>query len=273
MKGLRGILILVCAGLSSCMWSARGKKAPADINIDTLKFHYQAIHERATDCAVKRDSACSTTNIKFPVFNNAIVLNDTVKKRLLALFDQYLEHPSKQNDTSFAQLSKSFLASYEKRQKEQPSRHMFYTLDSYAKVMRQDSSLTTLEFGGYEFNGSAHGATVVQYINWNTKTNKNLKLTDLLIDGYEKPLNQIAEKIFRKHEELSDSASLKPDYFFKDGKFALNQNFLITPLGLRFMYNIYEIKPYAAGRTPLLIPYAQIKNLLKPNTVISQYHL
>lgn len=264
---------MFCAGLSSCMWGPHEKKMSTGVNADTLKYRYQAIHERGTDCAVKRDSACSTTNIKFPVFTGASVLNDSVKKKLLGLFDQYLEHPSKQNDTSLDRLSKSFLASYEQRQKEQPSRHMFYTLDSYAKVMRQDSSLTTLEFGGYEFNGGAHGATVVQYINWNTKSNKNLKLTDLLVEGYEKQLNQIAEKIFRKHEELSDTASLKPDYFFKDGKFALNQNFLITPLGLKFMYNIYEIKPYAAGRTTLLIPYAQIKNLLKPNTVISQYHL
>ena len=67
----------------------------------------------------------------------------------------------------------------------------------------------------------AHGATVVRYINWNTKANRQVALSDLLTDGFEKPLTQIAEKLFRKREELSDSASLKPDYFFKDGKYQL----------------------------------------------------
>ena len=57
----------------------------------------------------------------------------------------------------------------------------------------------------------------------------------------------------------------------KDNQFALNNNFLITPLGLRFLYNQYEIKPYSAGQTVLFIPYAKIKSLLLPHTVVSQY--
>jgi hypothetical protein len=46
---------------------------------------------------------------------------------------------------------------------------------------------------------------------------------------------------------------------------------MLTPVGIRFLYNQYEIKPYAAGQTDLVVPYTQIKQLLKPNTVIAQY--
>jgi hypothetical protein len=40
---------------------------------------------------------------------------------------------------------------------------------------------------------------------------------------------------------------------------------------LRFLYNQYEIKPYPAAETNILIPYSQIAPLLRPNTVITQY--
>jgi len=128
-----------------------------------------------------------------------------------------------------------------------------------------------LEVGGYIFEGGAHGHTLSFFFNWNTKARKSIELADILKKGYQDSLNKVAESIFRKNEKITDSASLALDYFFKDNKFTLNNNFLITPVGIRFLYNQYEIKPYAAGQTNLLIPYAKIKSLLLPHTVVSQY--
>jgi hypothetical protein len=34
------------------------------------------------------------------------------------------------------------------------------------------------------------------------------------------------------------------------------------------LYNPYEIKPYVAGTTKLVIPYTEIKDLIKPNSII-----
>ena len=147
---------------------------------------------------------------------------------------------------------------------------MFYTLESNATVVRQDSSLTTIQIDRYVYAGGAHGSNYTGFVNWNTKTNRKIDLSDILIKGYNERLTEAGEKIFRAQEKLNDSGSLS-NYFFKDGKFSLNNNFLITPIGLRFLYNEYEIKPYSDGATELLIPYAQIRSLLRPNTVISQY--
>ncbi|XHR98311.1 RsiV family protein [Mucilaginibacter sp. UC70_90] len=108
-------------------------------------------------------------------------------------------------------------------------------------------------------------------MNWDSKAGKNLRLADIFATGYHDKLNAVAEKIFRKNEKLSDTASLATNYFFKDNKFALNTNFSITPLGIKFLYNQYDIKPYAAGITELFIPYAQIKSLVQPGSVVSQF--
>ncbi len=121
------------------------------------------------------------------------------------------------------------------------------------------------------FRAGAHGAYLAHFINWNSHANKKITLSDIFVKGYREPLDKIAEKIFRKDEKLSDTATLADDYFFENNKFRLNENFMITPLGIRFLYNEYEIKPYSAGQTNLVIPYIRIKSLLRPHTVVSQY--
>jgi hypothetical protein len=113
---------------------------------------------------------------------------------------------------------------------------------------------------------------LTEFLNWNTKANKSITLSDILVKDYKDKLTPQVEAIFRKRRKAQQMMlSLAQDYFFKDNKFALNNNFSITPVGLKFLYNQYEIKPYAAGQTSLLIPYTKIKSLLLPNTVVSQY--
>jgi hypothetical protein len=129
-----------------------------------------------------------------------------------------------------------------------------------------------MQLSGYSFQGGAHGSSLTMFMNWDAKSSKVIKLNEILIDNYQHPLDSIGEKIFRTQEKLSDTEPLKINYFFAKDKFALNDNFLITPTGLRFLYNEYDIKPYAGGKTELFIPYAQIQLLLRPNSVVSQYH-
>jgi hypothetical protein len=256
-------LFAILLGLSSCMWGVP-KKQNSGIVTDTLAYAYQNIKQTDKNCG-SADSNCTIVNINYPVFNGNDLLNDTVTKKVLGLFSL------NKTDTSLQQMSAEFLRSYNDFKKNNPKSAIYYTLNCDAKVIRQDSSLTTLQISGYSFQGGAHGATSVQFINWNTKTNKNLLLCNILINGYEADLVKTGEAVFRKNEKLSDTASLTGNYFFKNNKFTLSNNFLITPLGIRFLYNEYEIKPYAAGQTNIFIPYTQIKSLLRPNTVVTQY--
>ena len=264
---LAGVFILVSV-LSSCMWGVPNKHGAGKAK-DTLVYTYQTIKNRAADCGNKSDSGCTMAKINYPLFKNAKLLNDSVTEKLTNLFEV------NKTDTSLQLMSTNFLKSYndfkKNDSKNDTRKFIFFNLDSYAQVLRQDSDLVALEVAGYEFTGGAHGITSIHFINWDVKANKNLQLSDILSNGSGEKLTKTGEAIFRKQEKLSDTASLARDYFFKDHKFSLNQNFSITPLGLRFLYNQYEIKPYAAGQTILLIPYSQIKSLLRPNTVVSQY--
>lgn len=255
------LLISIC---TACTW-AHNPDVKAAISRDTLNYQHQKYVQYAEGCKVKSDSTCTTIKLEYPLFKNEAILNDSVHTRLAGYF------PAEKRDTSWKELTAQLMEAYQADMKDTSRRKIFYNINAKVEVTRQDSNLTTLQITGYAFTGGAHGNSYTSFINWNTKQHRNLKLDDILVAGYQPKLNAIAEKIFRKQENLSDTASLARDYFFKAGKFSLNDNFLITPIGLRFFYNQYEIKPYAAGTTDLVVPYNKIKMLIKPGTVIKQY--
>ncbi|WDF53660.1 DUF3298 and DUF4163 domain-containing protein [Mucilaginibacter sp. KACC 22063] len=250
--------------LTSCNWGGKRVTTPA-VAEDTLTYTNKVYKLRAPDCGNKPDSACTSIVYKYPLFTKETALNDSVRFNLVKQLRM-----SDEKDTSLAKLSSAFIKTYQQYKKADTS-EMFFTLEANASIVRQDSSLTTLQYDSYKYTGGAHGGSFTSFVNWNTKSHKDLTLEDIFIAGYKPALTRVAEKIFRKQENLSDTASLATDYFFENNKFALNNNFLITPVGIRFLYNQYEIKPYAAGQTDLLVPYNQIKKLLKPNTVTAQY--
>lgn len=261
-------LCAIVLALESCFEpKAPHTKSQSAVPSDTLTYQYKTVRERASDCGNKADTSCTTALIKYPEFSGDNALNDTVAAHLANLFS-VTENGA---ISSLQDAAKALVASYENNQKKLAAAHIHYSLNSQASVIRQDSTLITLELSGYEFKGGAHGLTLTRFINWDTRQHKNLQLNDVFVEGYEPKLNAIAEKVFRKEELLSDSASLSQDYFFKGGKFSLNNNFSFTPLGIRFLYNVYEIKPYAAGQTSIEIPYNQLKKLLRPGTPLAIY--
>ncbi len=258
--------LFVLLGLSSCHLAAPKKlELPVAKVKDTLLYTYNTLKQRAPDCGNKPDTECTVAQIEYPVFSGQKTLNDTVRKKLLNVFFSV-----ENGDTSLNKTLLGFIKSYDSS-KNSTEPDMFYTLDLYAYVLNQDSSLATLALGGYQFSGGAHGSTQRLFINWDTKAKREINLRDILIAGYKYQLTKVAEHLFRRQEKLSDTVSLADSYFFENGKFRLNHNFSITPTGLNFLYNEYEIKPYSEGMTELLIPYSSIKSLLKTHTVVDQY--
>lgn len=263
MKKYYLLLFGVLPWFASCQWGVPHSTKPA-VTRDTLVYSYKNIDERASDCGNKPDTACSSAKITYPIFKEQSALNATIT-------DSLAYSPDQKPQGDLNQQAKDFIQSYMNNKGRKTNKDLVYTLESNASVIRQDSGLVTVQIDRYAEAGGAHGSNHTNFINWNTKASKAIVLDNIFIPGYNAPLTKVAEKIFRSEEKLSDSASLK-NYFFKGGKFALNDNFLITPVGIRFLYNEGEIKPYADGQTELLIPYAQIKSLLRPATVVSQYN-
>jgi hypothetical protein len=273
MKGQGFLLLIVAALACACNRNASKTESTGAKDStksaapkDTLTYAYQTIKERAPDCGNKPDSSCTVADIRYPVFVKQDNLNDTVTGRLLSAY-----YRGNKPEDNLRLQARRFINSYvNDTSRNTDHSDAIYVLQSSGTVIWQDSSLVTIQIDRYDYDGAAHGSDYTGFINWNTKTNKIITLDDILTSGYIKKITPIAEKIFRVQEKLGDTSSLR-DYFFKDAQFSLNNNFLITPVGIQFLYNEYEIKPFSEGQTTLLIPYTQIKHLLWSNTVVSQY--
>jgi len=251
--------------LLACQHDSSTKQSTTKPSPDTLVYSYKNIKERAADCGTKPDSACSEAVITYAVFPGHKSLNDSITDRLLQVYVNDIP------DKTLAMQARSFVEAYmNDTSRLSDGDNMIYTLESSARIVRQDSSLLTIQFDSYSFSGGAHGSTYTSFLNWNSSNDKKITLADIFLPGYEEKLRNIAEKIFRDQEKLSATSSLA-NYFFKNARFVLNDNFLITPVGIRFLYNEYEIKSYAEGQTDLLIPYNKIKVLLSPQSVVNQY--
>lgn len=260
------LFFMLMIGLTACQWGKPPKKEQHAVFNDTLVYTYKTIRERAADCGSKPDSACTVVKMNYPEFIGNTILNDTIEKKAAEIFSV-----SEKRDINFNNLAKHFLDAYAEDVAPVNKTGIIYRLSLNIRVIQQDSGFVSLQIDGNTFQGGAHGAAYTGFINWNTKANKEVVLKDILNDGYEAQLTKIAEGIFRKEEKLDDTSTYIRDYFFKGNKFALNNNYSITPIGLRYMYNQYEIKPYAAGQTELFIPYNNIKTLLRPQSVVTQF--
>lgn len=96
--------------------------------------------------------------------------------------------------------------------------------------------------------GGAHGSYVVSYFNFDKKTGKLLNIRDFVPAEKEKPVLEAMEQQLCKDWEAKDLADLQEKTGITMlGDLYLTNNFLIKDDSLLFLFNQYEIAPYAAG--------------------------
>ena len=132
-------------------------------------------------------------------------------------------------------------------------------IDLFAKT--PTTYTLAIESNGY--TGGAHGYDTVGYTNVSIATQKKLTLRELFLPGTEEKLKAVALKFYRMQHNLKPFQPLTDDDWFEN-RFVLAENFAITPRGLYFLYNRYEIKPYAAGQTSFFLPYGAVRDLIDP---------
>jgi hypothetical protein len=118
--------------------------------------------------------------------------------------------------------------------------------------------------GNFYTFGSPHPSASLEFFNFNMSNGELIHLSDLVNKGSKRKLNKIAEKILYKDYG-------KDMWDFEDGEFELNDNFKISEKGLTFLFNQYEIGPYAIGMPEIFIPYLKMKGLLKEDGLLKQF--
>jgi len=231
---------------------------------DTLSYTYDSVKVYSKTPLSKDPGVTDTAKatLKFPVFYDTL-LNAFLKNKILMLSQMGEKGP----EGSYQELAGNFIKEFDAFQAENQDRIQTWFLDAKANVLKQHPGYLPLQYTFVTYAGGAHPNSMFTYINYDVRNKKEILLTDLIVEDGMAKLTAAAERIFRKNEKLAPDASLKDQYFFENDIFKLNDNFTLTKEGLKFLYNPYEIKAYVFGTTELLIPYSDLTDILKPNTI------
>ncbi len=258
------ILALAAFGGSCTSSNKHYTGSDSTVVADTLAYTYKTLIKESKHYLVT-DSTRDTTRItiRYPEFTN-----ETLKAYVIGLL---VDADSVPNTRTAESIAHEFVADYDKFTKENTGYGAPWFQRMNIGVAKQYQGLIPLTYSIENYTGGAHGNYGTFFHNYDTGLKRELKLSDLVDNANMASFLATAEKIFRKEENYPASKPLSEGYWFADDKFSLNDNFLITPEGLKFQYNPYEIKSYAEGITILLLPYSEIGAFIKPNTVVSQF--
>lgn len=204
---------------------------------------------------------CASAKLSYPQVS--FDANPELAAKLNAfILRQMVDDPESEGSVpmvSLEQFADSFIADYQ----EDPNPFSSWELERTMKVVFHNDELVTLLFTEYGYTGGAHPFSGQRYSVLNLQDGAPVVLADMFSPGYETPLNVTGEKIFRMERALGEADSLEEQGFaFTNNVFLLNENFGVLQEGLDFIFNSYEIAPYAMGPTQFTIPYEDIQSLV-----------
>ncbi len=264
------ILFIGMASFIACRNSSQsgGEKTGTDSTFMVNHYQLDSVVMKSSH-VVKLEGMSDTTvaRVIYPVFSQPDI-NDFLRKQVLSYY-------SKEDSIySYKNIVESFIQGYDEFSTEQKDRVQSWYLYVDIEVLSAQPGYLAFKYTHADYAGGAHGNEVMLYLNYDPVQKKSLQLKDLLLPGKMDELTRLAEQIFRKNEQLSPQQSLTDQYFFENGQFSLPENFYLREDGIVFLYNAYEIKPYVAGTTTLVLPFDKVKPLIQPSTIkiIQQLH-
>jgi hypothetical protein len=146
----------------------------------------------------------------------------------------------------------------------------------YTIALAQDDLISVqFDIGGYSA-GAAHPNSYTDVINFDLRNGKQLKLADLFKSGakYLQALSAYCIQDLKKQSKAKGEDGMLDDDWIQRGASAEANNFhswTITKNGLGVNFDSYQVAPYAAGPQFVLVPYAALKEIIKPDGPIAQF--
>lgn len=115
-----------------------------------------------------------------------------------------------------------------------------------------------------EYNGGAHPNTYINITNFDPVSGSEITLDDIFIEGFEETLTAILTSQLMKEANVATIEELRDKGFlFLDTEMFVSKNFIPGDDGITFLYNRYDITPYAYGEILLTVDYTTLKEIMK----------
>lgn len=120
------------------------------------------------------------------------------------------------------------------------------------------SYLATVDY----YEGGAHGINQLITFNFDNATGKLITLADIFVPGYEAQLKSALLKALKSKTGLNSMSELKDAGYLYSMEMFPSENFILNDETITFVYNPYEIAPYAVGSIELIITYSEVSKIL-----------
>lgn len=217
-------------------------------------------------------------NVAIPVgYDNEAILDSIRKEIFINLFGN--EYVSVDFDSVVTKFTADIITEYKLNNEpllqklDSTSLYSFnneHVLEGFSLL--NDEKIYSYGINRYIFMGGAHGLSNLTYLIFDLKTGKKVTEKDIFVDNYSKALAELLK--VRIVEQSKEDENLQPIISLEDTDFWVdaikpNGNFYITDESVNYVFNPYEIAPYYMGQTEVVIPFDRLKDLFKPNSVIS----
>lgn len=261
---------IAAALTASCFFACGGKEQPADLEALTWDSIVCDTTARLTDDQ-QSPMAEIHLNIKYADGKKAGAINDSLltcgiltpdyltlsedKKMTVAQAVSYF------TNNYIRDYQRDFGALYAKDKEHTASYNLQYSCNTH--VEEQPSGVICYSAEVYNFAGGAHGMNITITKNFDLKTGKVMRLSDVFVPGYEEGLKELITKELCKKFSVKDLQGLQEKSIFVGMEPYVTENFLNFDDKVVFVYCDTEIAPHTVGEISIEIPKKQMKNLLK----------
>lgn len=149
-----------------------------------------------------------------------------------------------------------------KEVKETPSFGISHSM--WTDFIAQKEKLATFAISFYDYEGGAHGIEGNRYFTIDLTTRHILTLNDLF---NEKDLPKVKTLLWEQY----NNSNKEYEPVIGADSFNLSNNIYLDSRGVHFIYDVYEIAPYAAGEKDLLLYFGQLEELFRPEFKRNNY--
>ncbi len=225
--------------------------------LPTLRY-YKYKKEKGTDCGEVGDNRENCAIINFDYYTleqGSEKLKETLNKWILDHLT-YLLTLNKPDNLSLEQATKVYYKNHDSYKGSVI--YGAFEATNKIEILSFNHDFITIKMTGNTYQGGAHGTEITKMATFDNSTGEQVTF-DITINN-KNDFKQLVEKKFREKRIDIFKNGFDFDTVFS---FKLPENYAFVKEGILIHYNHYEITPYSLGTTSFLLPFNEIKHLLK----------
>lgn len=121
------------------------------------------------------------------------------------------------------------------------------------------------------YAGAVHGNYGTGFYNIDHRAKTLLRESDYFVEDYAAQLTKILQRRLLIGYKVKTLEELEEKEGISAADITPNDNCSIGPKGLTYIYNPYEIAPYALGQITIFVPYEDLQPILRSGSILSHY--